>query len=512
MLQDDDRPVVQAGPVVVGDDHRARQRGVHSGARWCPHVDGQVHRPALGRRVGRVGGRERRRGVEQPGLGVAADPDGLGVDTRGCAHELVETVRLRVDVAGAERRAAHRQVGRERDDLRPRTPQERCRRRRGQEPAHDGTVRVRVQAARVTQPVVGEPGVHGAHGAQRGPGTVLAHPQVRVVGALRRLDSRVAHAHRQPGLHQVPHDRELVRLERQLGVEPCDHRGDGLQRVGRADRDVRPGDRGLGDLHRVHEVAVVEQPAHAHETVLRLCRVAVVDQHVVVVGVAVHHRGPQPRQHRYDPAQRVGEHRVDDRAVLGVRDRGAPLPQHLDHPCDVPVEVAVGRRVVVAGQGARVPAQQPAQVVQERGRGRVDGGERNPGEPVEQPYDVPVDQRVHGAVDGAVQPLHREPGGPGQLGRAVLRGEDVQRLGAVGDLQDVGGGPVDVEPPVLVTLAGQRVRRRLDAVDRARDIAGTVRRECGGVLQQRHPRTLRPTPVSAGRARTGTRCPGPSCP
>ena len=209
-------------------------------------------------------------------------------------------------------------------------------------------------------------------------------------------------------------------------MEARDQPGHRRQRVasrdGRADRDVRPRHRDLRDAHRVHEVAVVEQPADRAVPLRRTGRVAGVDQHVVVVGVAVHDGRGAAAAAPAPPSRSCSASTAStQRAVGGARDGGAPLAQHLDGPCHVPVEVAVRAGVVVALHRAGVPAEQPAQVVEQRVARRSHLRERHAGQPVEQPDHVALDDRRVATVDAAVQPLHGEPGGAG-AGRRLRAG------------------------------------------------------------------------------------------
>ena len=117
VLEHDHRAVVERRVVVVHVHDPAGPRRVQRGAGVGPQVGAEVDGATLRGRV--VGGRELRGRVEQPGLGVAADSDRVGVAVDVATDEDVEPLGPRADVLRGEQVAAHRQVERRTAAARP---------------------------------------------------------------------------------------------------------------------------------------------------------------------------------------------------------------------------------------------------------------------------------------------------------------------------------------------------------------------------------------------------------
>eukprot|EP00962_Isochrysis_galbana_P007642 scaffold2072_cov126-Isochrysis_galbana.AAC.4 len=161
---------------------------------------------------------------------------------------------------------------------------------------------------------------HGDESGQHGPlGLVERQPQPRQFGHV------PGHERRSGLLLPQPHSRRRAPGRRRVVVE--------------SDERVGGGDGQLADAPGVREVAKVDQP--------RDCPCGLVDEYVLVVDVAVHHRKRQLRRQRQHPRLKLVEHSANGRpALLWQAGQQRPQVQALRQ---VPDEgLPVGARVVEA--------------------------------------------------------------------------------------------------------------------------------------------------------------------
>ena len=449
-----------------------------------PHVGAEVHRAPLA--PGVAGRRELGRGVEQPGLAVPADRHGVRVAVDVAADQPVEALRTRAGVGRADQVAADGQIEREGPQLRPRDAEQGRGLRGGEVGAHLGSRRVRLEAARGAQAVEREPRAHRYEQRQRAPGRVLVDGEVGVVRALRALHGRMHPAEREPGEHEVPQHVELGLGQRVLGVEAGGDVGERADRIAARQDVVRRRHGHLGDDHRVHQVAEVDEPDDAREALGRRVRRAAVDQDVVVVGVAVDHRVRQSRQSRLDVAREPGGDLVEERAPGGVGDGVAVTGDDLAGAHDVPVEVAVGVRMVEPLERVGEPPEHRAQVAPQRRRRGCRVRHQRPRQVLEQAHEVAVDL---GDLRAVARPAYRLDGqaGRGRARRDLELGvEDVARLEGVGHLEHPARAVRRGDPEDPVALAGEVGGRPLDPVDLEDDPLGLGGGRQGRVVEQRH--------------------------
>ena len=425
-------------------------------------------------------------------------------------NDCVELLGRRRQVGRGHHGAAHGQIECEERELRPVGTQQRSR-RCAREVVTDVPGRgVRLKAAGVAQPIQGELGRDSCIADERDPALLLVDREVGIAWSLRRLDRCVDPALEQASEHKIPEDLELVLAQRVLGVEAAGDLDQGLDPVVGIEHVVGRGDRDIGDENRMHHVAEVEQPAHPREARERVAGIARVYDDVVVVGVPVDDCVTQRREARYDvgrepvvnPVEESQPHRVGHRCAAAGHDRGKSE--------DVPVEVAMGARVVPSVESRRQPPQDHAEITKQSGRGSLDLGEQGPRQVVEQPHEVPVDARDQITVRSRVHMLHGYAGRARQGGRLGLGLEDLAVLERVGHLEHPPSPVGGLDAEGLVTLAGQARRLHLEAVDLAQDSLCVSRGRRRGVLEQRHgghpndgPRTQarRLSPVTTGTIR-----------
>ncbi len=333
-----------------------------------------------------------------------------------------------------------------------------------------GTLRERGQGARVAQQCRDEARVERVQLLERRPRGRLAHARVRVAAARARARRRHDDTHRQARRHERRHESDLRLLERQRGVVAGDDGGHRRERVFLSEQRVGRGDRRLGHQQPVMHVAEVEQAGHGAGKCPRVAQ-----EHVVVVGVAVDHLAAQPRQRRCHLLPEARESACGEAAPRGI---GDPLERRDEGECprQVPGKLAARGRVREVGE---CPVQLPEQAP-ERGerlrRARPRSGEGLPRQPAEH-ADEPLaavrpPQLAHrGAaprLDDARQRQLRRARLEVDQHRALHRHERPLARG-VHRLQDerapVGGG----EAEVVVELAGQRARPRVEPVERGRD-------------------------------------------
>ena len=215
----------------------------------------------------------------------------------------------------------------------------------------------------------------------------------------------------------------------------------------------------------------------------------------MVVGVAVDHPAGQADQSRGDEARDAIVHAVEQGATTGVCDRVAMPLEHLGRAHDVPVELAVGVRVVEAVQGTGQATQHGTEVAAQLRAGGRDVGEQRAGQVLEQPDEMAVDLDDLESGARPAYALHRHPGRIGQGGSRQLRLQHLAGLQAVGHLEHRQAAVVGGDAEDAVTLAGQARRGGHDAVDLTHYPFGIGGRGGGGVVEQRHashPRPRRP--------------------
>ena len=348
---------------------------------------------------------------------------------------------------------------------------------------------------------MGEGGRDGGEALEGGPGRRLADRRVRVVGKLGRDEGRVRDADREARAHQGEEDRDLPFGERVLPVVAADD-GDGRgERIGLPEERVGRRDRRLGDPQPVVHVAEVDDARNR----VRL-GAGPVDEGVPVVRVAVDHLSGQRRERRLRfleaveealrqrPARRIGDAR---QGLAGPRRAG-----------EVPLQLAVGGRVVEAGERAVERPQQAAEALVQLGGARSGLRERHAGGPREEEHEAALAAAVRHAADrppapGGCHPRQRERGRRAlevleHLGQHLDEGRVPLR---VHQLEDERAAVAFVEAEVVVVLAGEGRGRPIEPERLPGEARGEVGRGRRGGVLLHHRRILSITRRSGnGRA------------
>ena len=259
------------------------------------------------------------------------------------------------------------------------------------------------------------------------------------------------------------------------------------------------------------------------------------DDDVVIVGVVVDHRPPQPREPRHvvllDARDRIRS--IND-AQPGVLDQRDVPADDGDAVGEIPVELAVQRRMIEGRQRAIDLAQVPAEILEQRRRAdAARSPSSTPGSHVASrtrwrppPARRQIrDQRA--AVVGTIAD-RRDAVGRQMRGRGGLRLEQraVVRRSRFGDFGPSklgpcsGGSPalsgracVGHQQEILVALARERQRGRVDRVQLTRDLGRRRSRTAGAPAARRAmPRDYGSGPSRRARTRSRRRSRGVPCP
>ena len=277
----------------------------------------------------------------------------------------------------------------------------------------------------------------------------LADRQVRITGTLFLLSRRDADAHAQAQQHEIEQRRDLVIGDRADAVVAAGDRGRRRERIGLAERGVGHRDGEIGDRIRVHDVAEIQDPGYLP---------AAFDEDVVIIGIVVDggqgQTGESPAAPRVD---RLGEAR-DERPHGGFLDERRGLAHQGQSTRQVPVEVAMDRRMIEAVEGRVERGHGAAEVFEQIDRMRRQGPQRLSREPRQQPDEVTRtgwrrDLRDQRAVDRRHDPRTQRRATADMRQRGVLRLEQEAIVSAVGDLQDEPLARGGLQQEILIPLA-----------------------------------------------------------
>ena len=253
------------------------------------------------------------------------------------------------------------------------------------------------------------------------------------------------------------------------------------ERVGRRDRR-------LGHDQPVVHVAEVDHADHR----VRLGPRAV-HERVPVVAVAVNDGAPEAGQDGCDLVEAV-EEAFRQRATRRLGDPGQSVADPA-RPREVPLQLAMGRGVIEAGECAVHVSQETPEALVQLARARARLGQRHAVHPGQQERETSVAPRVRRhrnvrAVERGHDPRQRQRR---RLARQVTQDGRQHRdepgiAPVVHDLEHERAAVGAVEAEVVVELAGQRRGGALDAEGLAGDagrVSGTGRR--GGILRHHGP-------------------------
>jgi hypothetical protein len=170
--------------------------------------------------------------------------------------------------------------------------------------------RSRFQSARVAEHRFGDTKGNGGERGERAADRWLSDGEVGVVGTLALLVGGDAGAGAEPDGGQTEDRGELGLGERQCVVPPAHNFARLDKRVLRCRHHVRDGNGEIGDRVRVDDVPEVDDARDA----------LVVDEHVVIVEVSVHHGFRQTREQRSRVRVERGDDAIDRGSDLGVVD------------------------------------------------------------------------------------------------------------------------------------------------------------------------------------------------
>ena len=336
---------------------------------------------------------------------------------------------------------------------------------------------------------------------QGAPRRLLAHGKVRVTGPLTRLLRADADAQAQSQAHKTPEGGEFVLRKRALLVVAGSDARSRCERIGFVEHRV--GDRNGEIAHGVtHDhVAEVDESRHAQVARIVIGRACTAasgctgafggNDHVVVVGVAVDCADGQSRESRHVVALVVREQALDCLAQLQVGDQRHVLPARVEPRPEVPVKLAMQRRMIEVLQRAVNGSNCPAEIAEKLGRVPLDGAQRPAGDPGQQAHKVPharlglnLFHIIAGQRGNDARAVRR---GPAEVGQdRVLALEQSAALQRVGDLEHMALTIRCLDQEVLVTLAGERGGGAANAEQVRRESLGRRQVEPGRVCEQGH--------------------------
>ena len=502
VAQDHGGTVVEALAVVRHREDRAVQRGVNLRSGGSEEVQSQVNRSrlrsvvALRLEAGRV--------VQKARFAVAAHADG-GARRRDRLFHPADSLadaggfgRVR-QVRACRRKVQHAGPGQHlgRHDRRPTVGAVDPRR-------HGAASGVGLSAARPAHPKLRQAPVQPGQPSQKRPRRRLAHGQVLVIGLLPHLASLYAHRQAEAQRGQRQERPALRRVQPALLRIAAGHGAGRLQRVRQIHHGVGCGHCRVGDPPPSRHVAEVDDARQARRRQRRI------DQHVVVVGVVVHHAAGQVA-HRSAHAPPRSVRRPPNQRGLGgsqpLQVRRHRLPRRLEPPW----ERALQARVTELRQRRPEFGKEGAQRLQHGRAARPQLRQRDPLHPHERRRHAGTapERHVHHRrrpPAGAGHRPHQARNASGQTrtadvpdarsgqlqGRTPLRRTDLQhhrlrrhhglrrprsllrrRRNLLHRRRNLLRPPRNLE--VQVELAGKGVRRPLDAEDAARD-RGSLRR------------------------------------
>ena len=429
---------------------------------------------------------ERVRVVPAARLVVAADSDGSPNGPHVAEQKIGPAARVEI-ARGAEPPAAHAQVE---DGMWTRS---RFRRQHGGEAplvalapqpcAQARSARVRLQAAGVAQPIVHEVRVElleAVHALQEFPDVRFTDAEILVVRLPRPLPGghRGAQAKPHPGKREdggdflLPEGILLVESAHQMRQSPHGIPL-GEHRIGSRDCRFRsqPGTHGVAEVDDAGDAPVSVAPARWHIP-------DPIGEHVVVVGVAVHHLGAQARDQEREPLLAVRHPAAQQRPPVLSLHAPHPLLEKGGRSTQVPVEARLGRGMLEVGEGGVQAGQDASPGTQELRTLRAHLGDRHAGQPGDQAERVVdaclFDGRKRGALDVGYDPRKkyalvvaqtRLKGGEPSQDR-VLHFQRPLGLGGVADLEDesspVGSLPIGRRPqPVLRLTPPARAQEKV---------------------------------------------------
>ena len=362
--QDDDRPIVQRATIVRESVDDAIERRVDRRAGVRKEVDAQMDRaPFDPIAVVPDSSGERGRAVEQSRFVVAADTErdvrclhGRG-DAPGESRFLVHAW------VPADHRRADTEVEHE-TGFRPQIDVEHRREARGVslEPLAHGLC-PRSHACRPSQACLGVLERNGREHRQQPADRPLADIEVRIARVFAPLAGGDAGARAQAHCDQAEQGAVFVITERTDGFVSSHERFDGAERIVRPEGHVRRGDREVANRVAVYHVAEIDNagngrsvpPGPAHEN-------------VVVVEVPVYGAPHEPGQQRRRVPIELGREMVDRGHDVVAREPSPFGDDRLPGLCQVPVEVAMNRRVIEPVEGAAQLSHRATQVGEKRER------------------------------------------------------------------------------------------------------------------------------------------------
>src|SRR5712692_10479866 len=295
MSQDDHRSIVQWSGIIRHDVDHTIQRRADWSAWLNKKVQTQVHRAPLVRRI--AARTKEGRCVKQAWFIVTADGDRRASALHRVRYFLCECLSLRGARVSAKKCAANTQI---KNDAGSRSEINIQNRSSGAcacfQPVFDlFTSWKSWKPARRSKSVVREPWVDLCEPLQGFPRRLLADRNVRVVRLKRLAVHRIGDADGQPRADQSIENGQLQLIKWKRTVVSRDDGSCCLQRVIVSKNAVCGGNRRLRCSDPVMHVAKIN---HAHD--LPRLRPRIIDQHVVVVRIAVNYAAAQLRQDRHD--------------------------------------------------------------------------------------------------------------------------------------------------------------------------------------------------------------------
>ena len=315
MPQNDHRSVVQWSGIIRHGVDDAIQRRADRSTRLNKKVHAKVHRAPF---VSGIAARaEQRRSVKQARFIVTADTNARACAFHGAKYFLCELGRFRCARVGAQKSTANAQI---KNDARC-CPQISFQHRssgacvRFQPPLDLFTLWNGRKPASRTKSVVRETRVDFCQPRQCFPSGLLGDCDVRVVRLNGFAVRRIGDAHRQTRADQRIENGQLQFIQWKCAVISRDDGSCSLKRVIVSENAVSGGNRRLRRSDPVVHIAKINQ---AHD--LARLRPRIVDQHVVVVRIAVNYAAAQLRQDRHDFRLIEREKSLHQRAPLRIGD------------------------------------------------------------------------------------------------------------------------------------------------------------------------------------------------
>ena len=218
------------------------------------------------------------------------------------------------------------------------------------------------------------------------PDGLLADPEVGIVGSMARLLRRQHDARAEPQLDQ-PVEGAQLRLRQWMGLvvsgdDPA-RRG---QRIGLAQHDVGQRDRQIPDREADDDVAEIDDSDHT--VIRRRKRPLIGHQQIVVIEVVMDRAPPQLSKQGLCLNGKAAQRLVDPLAEQRIFDQSAMALDHLPPPRQIPVQLAMDRRMVKIGQAPIELPEAPPQISEQAVRVVSHLGQRPPRQKRDQPEKV----------------------------------------------------------------------------------------------------------------------------